>query len=83
MSRKATKNGLARYVTAELKRLADPAKAPMMVAYMKTTLPFFGVSTPRCSELLEQMGRPVHSCRSEIIRAERDGLWKLRHREER
>ncbi len=73
---------LARFVTAELRALADPARAPAMAAYMKTEQPFFGVPTP---------------ARAAMMRATRDrfvplddksyarnvlALWNLPHREE-
>ena len=73
---------LARYVTAELKRLADPAKAPAMAAYMKTAQPFFGVPTPIRTAILKQMGDrfapPDHKSYARSVMA----LWKLPHREE-
>jgi 3-methyladenine DNA glycosylase AlkD len=73
---------LARFVTAELRTLADPARAPAMAAYMKTEQPFYGVPTP---------------ARAIMMRATRDrfvplddksyarnvlALWNLPHREE-
>ena len=76
-------NELARYVTAELKRLADPAKAPAMAAYMKTAQPFFGVSTPVRTAMLKQIGDqfapPDQKSYTRAVMA----LWKLPHREER
>jgi 3-methyladenine DNA glycosylase AlkD len=74
---------LARHVTAELKRLANPAKAPAMAAYMKTTQPFFGVPTPARIAMLKAMGdrfapRDQKSYARSVL-----ALWKLRHREER
>ncbi len=37
---------LVRYVQGELGKLADPVKAVPMAAYMKTDMPFYGVSKP-------------------------------------
>jgi hypothetical protein len=35
---------LARTLLAALRRVADPAKAPQMQAYMKSAMPYLGVS---------------------------------------
>lgn len=83
MPRDATKNELARYVTAELKRLADPAKAPAMVAYMKTTRPFFGVPTPMRTAMLKQMGERFAPSDQKSYARSLMALWDLPHREER
>lgn len=74
---------LARYVTTELKRLADPAKAPAMAAYMKTSQPFFGVPTPLRTAMLKQMGdRFAPPDQKSYVRSV-IALWELPHREER
>jgi 3-methyladenine DNA glycosylase AlkD len=76
-------NDLARHITAELKRLAEPAKAPAMAAYMKTAQPFFGVSTPMRIAMLKQMAdRFAPTDRKSYARSVM-ALWKLPHREER
>ncbi len=73
---------LARYVTAQLRRLADPAKAPAMAAYMKTSQPFFGVPTPPRTAMLKQIrdqfAPPDQKSYARSVMA----LWKLPHREE-
>jgi 3-methyladenine DNA glycosylase AlkD len=74
---------LARYVTAELKRLADPAKAPAMAAYMKTTQPFFGVPTPIRTAMLKQMGDRFAPVDQKSYVRSVIALWQLPHREER
>jgi 3-methyladenine DNA glycosylase AlkD len=74
---------LARYVTAELKRLADPAKAPAMAAYMKTAQPFFGVPTPIRTAMLKQMGERFAPIDQQSYVRCVMALWKLPHREER
>jgi 3-methyladenine DNA glycosylase AlkD len=76
-------NDLARYVTAELKRLADPAKAPAMAAYMKTAQPFFGVPTPVRAAMLKQMGDRFAPVDQKLYARSVMALWKLPHREER
>jgi len=74
---------LARYVTAQLKRLADPAKAPAMAAYMKTVQPFFGVPTPMRSAILKEMGDRFAPVDQKSYARSVMALWKLPHREER
>jgi len=76
-------NELARYVTAELKRLADPAKAPAMAAYMKTAQPFFGVTTPIRTAMLKEMGDQFAPPDQKLYARSVMALWKLPHREER
>ncbi len=73
---------LARYVTAELRRLADPAKAPAMAAYMKTAQAFYGVQTPaRAIIMRETRDRFVPNADKSYQRNVL-ALWKLPHREE-
>src|SRR5258708_39506642 len=82
MRREATKNDLAHYVTAELKRLANPAKAPAMAAYMKTAQPFFGVPTPMRTAMLKQMGDRFTPVDQKSYATSVIALWTLPHREE-
>lgn len=82
MPRGATKNDIARHVTSELKRLADPAKAPAMAAYMKTTQPFFGVPTPIRTAMLKRMGDQFTPQDQKSYARSVLALWKLAHREE-
>jgi len=74
---------LARYVTAELRALADPAKAPAMAAYMKTAQAFYGVQTPARANILretrERFAPPDQKSYQRNVLA----LWKLPYREER
>jgi 3-methyladenine DNA glycosylase AlkD len=73
---------LARYVTAQLKRLADPAKAPAMAAYMRTAQPFFGVPTPVRVAMLKQMVARFAPTDQKSYARSVLALWKLPHREE-
>jgi 3-methyladenine DNA glycosylase AlkD len=75
-------NELARYVTAQLKLLANPAKAPAMAAYMKTTQPFLGVPTPMRTAMLKQMGDRFAPADQKSYARSVMALWKLPHREE-
>ncbi len=73
---------LARYITTQLKLLADPAKAPAMAAYMKTAQPFFGVPTPARLAMLKQMGARFAPTDQKSYARGVLALWKLPHREE-
>jgi 3-methyladenine DNA glycosylase AlkD len=82
MAVKNREDRLARYVTMQLKRLADPAKARAMAAYMKTTQPFFGVPTPMRVAMLKQMGDRFAPRNQKAYARSVTALWKLPHREE-
>lgn len=82
MSSRNNETELAHYVTAQLKLLADPAKAPAMAAYMKTTQPFFGVPTPMRTAMLKQMGDRFAPPDQKSYARRVMTLWKLPHREE-
>jgi len=63
---------------------ADPAKAPGMQAYMKSTMPYYGISSPQVSAICKKVfaQHPFPSCaewREAIVE-----LWRgARYREER
>jgi 3-methyladenine DNA glycosylase AlkD len=76
-------NELARYVTAELRRLADPAKAPAMAAYMKTAQPFYGVPTPIRTIILREVRDRFVPLDQKSYERNVLALWKLPYREER
>jgi 3-methyladenine DNA glycosylase AlkD len=63
---------------------ADPAKAPGMQAYMKSTMPYYGLHSPQVDAICKRVfaEHPLRSCgdwRAGILE-----LWRnARHREER
>ncbi|HEY0845298.1 MAG TPA: DNA alkylation repair protein [Noviherbaspirillum sp.] len=76
-------DALAAFVRKALQRLADPAKAPLMAAYMKTDMPFYGVQKPDRIAMHRTMRTQF---RPDSQEAYRDGvlaLWHLAHREEK
>ena len=74
---------LVAFVQRELKDRADPRKAVTMAAYMKTSMPFYGVSTPAREEIYRELKkRFAIGSRKDYARAVL-GLWKLPHREEK
>ncbi|MGI8518738.1 MAG: DNA alkylation repair protein [Acidimicrobiia bacterium] len=50
-----TETGLIQLVQTELSKLADPAKAAPMQAYMKTDMPFHGVPKPLRAPIAREM----------------------------
>ncbi len=77
------KNDIVNFIQNELGRLADPEKAPLMAAYMKTEMPFYGVQKPDREPILKTVKKqfPPQS-RKEYEQTIRR-LWKLPHREEK
>ena len=73
---------LARYVTTELRALADPAKAPAMAAYMKTAQPFYGVQTPRRAIIVRETRDRFAPADQTSYERNVLALWKLPYREE-
>ncbi len=73
---------LARYVTAELRALADPAKAPAMAAYMKTAQAFYGVPTPRRAIIVRETRDRFVPDDQKSYERNVLALWKLPYREE-
>jgi 3-methyladenine DNA glycosylase AlkD len=73
---------LARYVTAELRALADPAKAPAMAAYMKTAQAFYGVPTPRRTIIMSETRDRFAPADQKSYERNVLALWKLPYREE-
>ena len=74
---------LARYAQAVLIELADPAKAAPMAAYMKTTMPFYGVTKPGRVPIARDLKERFPPVDAEDYRAKVLALWALPHREEK
>jgi 3-methyladenine DNA glycosylase AlkD len=69
---------------AEMAAAADPAKAPGMQAYMKSTMPYYGINSPKVEAICKRvfLEHPFPSCRE--WRAAILELWRgARYREER
>jgi 3-methyladenine DNA glycosylase AlkD len=68
----------------ELRRIADPKKAPWMQAYMKSAMPYHGVSAPLLRACCKQLFRDTEFSTRETWRARVLELWRgARYREER
>ncbi len=74
---------LCSLVTTRLEALADADNAAPMAAYMKTTMPFYGVTKPRRLPVIREMHRLfVPGDREDYERAV-TALWSLPHREDK
>ena len=74
---------MANFVKAELSRLADPAKAIPMAAYMKTDMPFYGVPKPARAPIARELRARFPPVDAEDYRRKVLALWSLPHREEK
>ena len=74
---------LVEYVQSELRRLADPEKAPQMAAYLKTDMPFYGVQTPARRALGRDLRKQFPPQSAAEYRSQIEALWQLPHREEK
>lgn len=61
---------------------ADPARAENMASYMKTDMPFYGVSSPVRREILRKLGSFAPQSNEEY-RGQVTALWEQPHREEK
>lgn len=75
--------GMTRFLATELAKLGDKKRAANMAAYLKTDMPFYGVSLPECKKVYKEMQRrfPISS-RAEYVAAVK-ALWAQPHREEK
>ena len=75
---------LARAVRAELKALADPVRAPRMQAYMKSSMPYRGVSAPVFHKTCRRLFREIEFAGAAAWSGAVLELWRpAKYREER
>jgi 3-methyladenine DNA glycosylase AlkD len=83
-SRALPLGALLRRVRRELRRVADPARAPMMQAYMKSVMPYHGVPTPVLRRTCKPLLAGVDLSTAEAWRESVLELWRgAKYREER
>ena len=75
--------GLAATAQRLLAEQADPAKAPAMAAYMKTTMPFYGVSSPARKAIGRELAKGFPPQDRDAYLGGVLALWGLPHREEK
>lgn len=68
----------------ELQRVADPAKAPKMQAYMKSEMPYHGVTSPRLKQACKQLFADLNYASANKWKNEVLAMWRdAAFREER
>lgn len=73
---------LVEQIRSELRAAADPARAPQMQAYMRSTMPFLGVRRPQVRQLARRTAGPSAG-RDRLLGAATE-LWRTaQYREER
>ncbi|MCB9478221.1 MAG: DNA alkylation repair protein [Deltaproteobacteria bacterium] len=70
-------------VVAHLREHADPANAAPMAAYMKTTMPFYGVKAPERRAFEKRLKKEFAPADREAYEAAIRALWRRPHREEK
>lgn len=75
---------LARAVRSELKAMGDAARAPQMQAYMKSAMPYLGVSAPLLRKTCRNLFREIEFADAGVWRDNVLSLWRgAKFREER
>jgi 3-methyladenine DNA glycosylase AlkD len=74
---------LVAFVRRELAARAVPERAPEMAAYMKSAMPFLGVSAPRLRAVAKEAARRFPVADGEAYERAVLALWRLEHREEK
>jgi 3-methyladenine DNA glycosylase AlkD len=75
--------GMVAWVHDSFETLADPARAKAMAVYMKTSMPFYGVSSPKRRMVFLELKRRFPPATPDEYRSRVLGLWQLPHREEK
>ncbi|TXD37278.1 DNA alkylation repair protein [Lujinxingia vulgaris] len=74
---------IAHRVSQHLQALADPNKAEKMAAYMKTSMPFYGVQAGPRDQIVKAIAPNIHLATHDDYVALIETLWALPHREEK
>jgi 3-methyladenine DNA glycosylase AlkD len=74
---------LIAFVSAQFRGLADPAIAGPMAAYMKTSMPFYGIRKPERVPVHREMKKRFAPASRREYEAGVRALWRLPHREEK
>ena len=72
-----------RFASTRLAELADPERATGMAAYLKSEMPFYGVTKPERVPIARELARRWVPANQAEYRALVEGLWSLPHREEK
>jgi 3-methyladenine DNA glycosylase AlkD len=83
-ARDAAENSLLFHVRRELRRVADPGKAPKMQAYMKSAMPYHGVPVPVLRQTCKELFAEINFASREDWHRKVLQLWRgAQYREER
>ncbi|MBZ0185991.1 MAG: DNA alkylation repair protein [Candidatus Obscuribacterales bacterium] len=74
---------IVRFVRQKLESQADPEKATGMAAYMKTSMPFYGVQKPQRIPILKHLKANFPPADRAEYESAIKALWQLPHREEK
>ena len=75
---------LAQTIRARLEEVADPARAPGMQAYMKSAMPFLGISAVPLRQACRELFKGLSWSRAEAWQADVLAIWRgAQFREER
>ncbi len=74
---------LVTFVRREFEALRDPESAPIMAAYMKTSMPFYGIKKPARVPVYRAMVREFAAKSRREYEGAVLGLWRGKHREEK
>lgn len=77
------RNDMIKFVQSSFKKLADKQKSIEMAAYMRTTMPFYGVQKPDRSPIYKAIKKDFKPENQVEYEALVLGLWQLPHREEK
>jgi 3-methyladenine DNA glycosylase AlkD len=79
----AFSKNVVQFIQQEFRKLADPAKAAPMAAYMKTETPFHGIQKPARAAVLREVKKRFAPKTRQEYEAGVLALWRLPHREEK
>jgi 3-methyladenine DNA glycosylase AlkD len=80
---KLNTRALVTHVQERLAALANAEKAAEMAAYMKTTMPFYGVQKPDREPIMKELKQNFAPASHAQYEAGVLALWRLKHREEK
>lgn len=78
-----TDSDIVEFIQTRFSALADPDKAVPMAAYMKTTMPFYGIQKPERIPIYKEMKANFRPANQKQYESAVRSLWALGHREEK
>ena len=78
-----TASELITFIRSEFALRADNEKAPVMAAYMKTEMPFYGIRKPDRLPIYKELAKRFPPANIDDYQRNVKALWQLPHREEK